>query len=60
MADGAEILSNKRSARSEAALGLVGRARWCVVDRDSMESVVEKSSDRMRVRLGVRGLGMCL
>lgn len=48
MADGAQLLSNQRSARAVAALSLVGTARWCVVGRESM-AVVENASERMRV-----------
>lgn len=48
VADGAEILVNPRSARAEAASGLVGRARWCMVDRENVDAI-ENSSDRMWV-----------
>lgn len=48
MADGAQLLTNQRSARATAALSLVGRARWCVVEREGM-ATVESTSERMRV-----------
>lgn len=48
MADGAQLLGNQRSARAVAALALVGTARWCVVERESM-AMVENTSERMRV-----------
>lgn len=48
MADGAQLLGNLRSARAAAALALVGTARWCVVERESM-AVIENTSERMRV-----------
>ncbi|CAM9709888.1 unnamed protein product, partial [Ectocarpus fasciculatus] len=47
VADGAQILATQRSARAVAALSLVGTARWCVVDRESMP-IVEDASERMR------------
>ena len=48
MADGAQLLANQRSARATAALSLVGRARWCVVEREGM-ATLENTSERMRV-----------
>lgn len=48
VADGAQLLGNLRSARAAAALALVGTARWCVVERESM-AVIENTSERMRV-----------
>lgn len=51
VADDAEVLANRRSARSEAMMWLTGRARWCLVDHENM-SFVENASDRMRVSLG--------
>ncbi|CAM9968784.1 unnamed protein product [Ectocarpus sp. 12 AP-2014] len=47
VADGAQILATQRSARAVAALALMGTARWCLVDCESM-SIVENASDRMR------------
>eukprot|EP00752_Nemacystus_decipiens_P001361 g1350.t1 len=47
VADGAQLLGNLRSARAVAALALVGTARWCVVERESM-AMVENTSERMR------------
>lgn len=54
MADGAQILATQRSARAVAALSLVGTARWCLVDCESM-SVVEDASERMRVSSALGG-----
>lgn len=48
VADGAQLLGNHRSARAVAAFALVGTARWCVVERESM-AMVENTSERMRV-----------
>ncbi|CAM9360906.1 unnamed protein product [Ectocarpus sp. 6 AP-2014] len=47
VADGAQILATQRSARAVAALALMGTARWCLVDCESM-SIVEDASERMR------------
>ena len=49
VASGAQVLANQRSARANAVAGLVGGARWCVVDREDM-STVESASERLRVR----------
>ena len=48
VADGAQLLGNQRSARAVAAFALVGTARWCVVERESM-AMIENTSERMRV-----------
>ncbi|CAM9397937.1 unnamed protein product [Ectocarpus sp. 4 AP-2014] len=47
VADGAQILATQRSARAVAAHTLMGTARWCLVDCESM-SIVEDASERMR------------
>lgn len=51
IADRAENFVNQRNARAEAVFRLVGRARWCVVDREDMH-FIENASDRMRVSPG--------
>lgn len=48
VADGAQMLTNQRSARAVAVLRLVGGARWCLVERENMANI-EGSSERMRV-----------
>ncbi|CAM9914668.1 unnamed protein product, partial [Laminaria digitata] len=47
VADGAQLMANQRSARATAAVSLVGRARWCLVEREGM-AAVESTSERMR------------
>lgn len=59
VADGAQILANQRSARAVALLGLVGGARWCVVERENM-AAVESSSERMRVSYKKYASAACL
>lgn len=57
MADGAQLLVNQRNARATAALSLLGRARWCVVEREGM-AAVESASERMRVSRAGSSVGL--
>lgn len=59
VADGADILANRRSTRANTLVQLVGEVRWCVVARENM-GFIESASERMRVSLTRAVLGQVI